>query len=546
MNNINILFPVLYLISFLIFLHKRSKLMMHFFQQEEYENRRFIKYISNKFRFIDKRLSGIILLFALSLILTKNIHIHLIIISILLLISALTHPDPCKKAKKILVYTKRVKRIFIIFYFIFVSILLISLFKLYLNKNILILYLITIAFIQLIPFIIVLCNFLLSPIEKRIRNKFLQEAKQKIKHLQPIIIGITGSYGKTSTKHILEHIMCSVSPTLATPGSVNTEMGITRIIREQLKPLHKYFIVEMGAYYPKAISNRCELTPPTYGIITSIGNSHYERFKNEENIAKTKFELAQAVFKNKEGKLVLNADAIDKKYINKYCKKHKANIFKISASPKEKDAYLISEEKLTKNGVEFKIQIGKKSFKIKAPLYGKHQISNIALSFALAYNLGVEPETIIASLKSVPQIKHRLEVNRVKADHDYILIDDAYNANPTGFKSALEILKLLKQKNGRTILITPGMAELGNLHNEKHYEIGKIAGQFVDIALIVVPKRIKSFINGFKETAKAKQKLLEFDTFYDAKQWLDKNLLTNDTVLYENDLPDLYETKIKI
>lgn len=536
-------FYTLYLISFLIFLYKRSKIMMHFFQQEEYDGCRFIKYISRKLKFIDKRLSGIILLSAFTLFLTKDFRIHISLISALLLISAFLHPNPCKKAKKVLVITQRVRRILTVFYTIFFIILSGFFYTFCYCGGVTKFYPATIILIQLIPFVIVLANICLKPLEKKVRNKFLNEAKEKMAELNPIVIGITGSYGKTSVRHILEHIMSSVVPTLATPGSVNTEMGITRVIREKLKPEHKYFIVEMGAYAPGAIANRCELAPPTYGILTVIGNAHYERFKNEANVAKTKFELAQAVFKNKEGKMIINVDAVKKKYIDKYCKKNEDKVIRVSAS-KGKKGYVVSDEKFTKDGVEFKIKVGKKSYKIKSPLYGEHQVSNIAVCFALAHSIGIPAESIVASLKSVKPMRHRLEVKKMPDGH--ILIDDAYNSNPTGFKSALSTLKLLKKKGGRTILVTPGMAELGELHDKKHTEIGKIAGEFVDVLIAVVPKRIKTFIDGFKQNSSSSQKVLEFDTFSKATEWLNSNIESNDVVLYENDLPDLYETKLKI
>jgi len=516
---------------------------MHLFQQEEYENGRFIKYISKKFKFIDKRLTLAILLSLLTLLLTKDIGIHLSLLSALFLTSTFLHVDPCKRAKKVLVCTQRVKRIFAVFYLIFIVIFATAFYKVCFHKNPTTLYLTSILLVQIIPFVIVLANLCLQPFENRVRRKFLLEARGKILDFKPIVIGITGSYGKTSTKHILAHIMSSVVPTLVTPGSVNTEMGITRVIREKLMPEHKYFIVEMGAYQLGSIANRCELTPPTHGIITSVGNAHHERFGSEANVAKTKFELAQAVLKEGIGKLIINVDAVNKKYIDRYCKKCEKNLIKVSTN-KEKGDYIISEEKITKNGIEFNITINDKSFKVKAPIYGKHQISNTALSFALAYNIGISPESIIASLGSVTQVKHRLETTKTPAGH--ILIDDAYNSNPTGFKSALGTLKLLRQTNGRTILVTPGMAELGKLHDDEHFKIGEVVGKFVDIVLVVVPERIPTFIKGFKVTAKLSQILLEFASFCEAKEWLDKNIKPNDTILYENDLPDLYETQVKI
>lgn len=537
MNLMNLTY-VVYTVSFLFFLIRRSKLMMHFFQQEEYYGGRFIKYISGKLRFIDKRLSiAIFLLFAATSI-TKDLYIHLFILSALFCISAFMHHDPCKKAKKVLVITTRVKRIYTVFYLIFVLIFAVHILTLNLSSF----YFLNILLIQLIPFVIVLSNVLLKPTEKRVCNKYLQEAKDKMAELKPIVIGITGSYGKTSTKHILAHIMSSFVPTIATPGSVNTEMGITRVIREKLLPRHKYFIVEMGAYCRGSIANRCELAPPTYGMVTSIGDAHYERFKSIDNVAKTKFELADAVFKNGKGDMIINSDAIDKKFVREYEKKGKGKFLKLSGL--KKDDFTVSKEKETKDGIEFTITIKKRSCKVKAPVYGKHQISNVAMCFAMAYKIGISPDSIVAALKSCPQISHRLEVKRNLASAT--LIDDAYNSNPIGFKSALKTLKVLKQKGGRTILVTPGMVELGDLHDVKHHELGREAGKIADYVLAIIPDRIQSFIEGFYETASSSKKLLGFNTFKEARKWLDKNTTPKDVVLYENDLPDLYENRIKI
>lgn len=177
-------------------------------------------------------------------------------------------------------------------------------------------------------------------------------------------------------------------------------------------------------------------------------------------------------------------------------------------------------------------------YTLQAPLYGLHHGANMAISFAAAAKMGIAPADIITALSRCPQITHRLEVKRISDGS--ILIDDAFNSNPQGFASALELLPVLKDDGGRSILITPGMVELGPAHDEEHTKIGELAAKTCDIVLAVSPERIGSFTKAFKERAPDKE-LLEFATFKDAEAWLVANRKSGDVVLIENDLPDLYE-----
>ena len=540
----------------IVFSYKRLRLLVHFFQQEEYDNKRFLSYVIKGSRLIDKKFSLALLVssFFTCLLLDSNIFLLLISSSIVIIFSCFER-NPSKKAKKVLSFTARVKRILSVSFFILFAVLstFLILFDLkgHLEKVLLIVFI-----IQFLPFFLILSNAALRPFEKKIQNRYLNEAKKKIVGIKPIIIGVTGSYGKTSVKHILCHILSSVFPTLKTPGSVNTQMGITRIIREKLKKDHKYFIVEMGAYGKGSIKRLCELTPPHYGIITSVGNAHYERFQSIENVAKTKFELHESV-KDQKGYTFINADAIEKRFISleekniiqtkeypyKMCSENPSSgEFYKRISKSMKDDYLISDIKQTKKGLQFKIIHKNKIFSLKTPLYGTHHVGNIVLCFAIAQKIGLDPHIIVATLRSVPQIKHRLEVIRSK--RGAIIIDDAYNSNPTGFLSALEVLNVLKKDNGRRILVTPGMIELGKLHEKKHKELGKEASKYVDVVLAISPKRIHSFICSFEKSMDKNQKIYKFNTFAEAKKWIESNATEKDTILYENDLPDLYENAV--
>lgn len=526
-------------ISFAIFCHKRLLLLLQLFQQEEYDGPRFLSYILKDFRLVDKKLSAaLLIMITASYVFAIPQLIVMIVCAVdLLFFAYISQQLIIQNSKKSLVITSRVKRLLWIFY-----VMMAGLFYLFACWHLQdgffgLIYLVLL--IQLIPLLIVFSNIMLQPYEKIIQKSFLRQAEDKISSFSPQIIAITGSYGKTSTKHILYHILSSVAPTLTTPGSVNTQMGITRIIREKLQKEHKYFIVEMGAYGIGSIKKLCDLTPPDSGIITAVGNAHYERFKTIDNVAQAKFELNQAVAK-KQGKTFVNADMVADDYIKKY-----GSDLILVGQQKLADGYEIKECKQVIDGLELKIKYGRKTYKIAAPLYGSHHGGNIALAFALAHDLGIDADTIIAALKTVPQIKHRLEL--LKPKNAAVIIDDAYNSNPTGFNAALGILELFKkERKSRTILVTPGMVELGDLHDEKHQEIALKAAKIVDIAIVIMPHRIPSFIKTFNENKKPQQQLFEFESFVKAKEWIDNNARSGDVILYENDLPDLYENKIKL
>lgn len=506
-------------ISTFLFCYFRTLFLILFFQQNEYRTKWFLKYIFKRAELIDKKLTFfLILIWALSFI------FPIVIWGIipLFIIFTISENNFISKAKKKLAITKRVKRILVLD----LSLVALVIFILTMTLPQILVALIS---IQLLPFLLVISNIILSPVEMHIQKKFKNEAIRKIKKLNPTVIGITGSYGKTSTKHILAHILSGNLPVLWIPGSINTEMGITRIIREKLTEQHKYFIVEMGAYFKGSIDKLCRLVNPQHGIITSIGQSHYEHFKTQETIAAAKFELGEWVIKN-DGILIVNSLQINEKFLPKNIKMIKVG--------KDSDIY-ISNVVQTRDGLNFNFHKNNQVYDITTPIYGEHQAMNIALSIEMASKLGMPMNTILTTLKTLPQINHRLEV--LHKNNDIIIVDDAYNSNIDGFKSGLNLLQVLRKT--RRILITPGMVELGKMHDQQHYEIGKYAGERVDIAIIIRSDRIPTFVKGFSETSSQKTELIELNSFSEAQSWMQKNLQKGDVVLLENDLTDIYESK---
>jgi UDP-N-acetylmuramoyl-tripeptide--D-alanyl-D-alanine ligase len=519
------------ILGLFIFSIFRLRLLMLFFQQKEYNAKWFIKFVfSEKWRLVDKRLTiTILLLFFLGRQISQQTLLSLSLLPIFA-ISVFFEERFIARAKKKMVVTQRAKRIlgttlFLVAIGIGITI--------YTKVN---LFVSSIIIIQLLPFLLMGGNLILEPLEKNIQKKFLNEAKEKLAKLNPIVIGITGSYGKTSTKHILAHILSGNLPILFTPRSINTEMGVTRVIRESLTDEHKYFVIEIGAYFKGSIEKMCKFVKPKHGIITSIGQAHYEYFKTQETIAAAKFELGEWINgNNNDGKgiLVVNTNQIEEYLI--------PNMPMIKVG-RGSNIY-VSDIKQTKDGISLKFHNKEEEYQVEAPVYGIHQANNIAIAIEMALQLGMSMNTILATLKTLPQTNHRLEV--LKREGSYTIIDNAYNSNSEGFKSGLELLQTLNE--GRRILVTPGMVELGKIHDSAHYEIGKIAGKSVDIAIIVASRRIPTFIKGFKETAnKNTTQLLEVPSFADAQKWLNENAGRGDVVLLENDLPDVYESEFSL
>lgn len=516
MNGVSFVFLLL---SLCFFSYYRLKVLLIFFQQEEYNGKWFLQYAFKNLRLFDKKL-----VVALAVLWFFSCFYDWGIWAIFPLLAYFAYKQKwvLDEAKKKLSMTSRVKRI------MSVSLGIVVLLSIILSK---ISWFATyILVIEFLPIILVLSNVFLVPVENKIQKKFLLEAERNLKECHPVVIGITGSYGKTSTKHILGHILNSVAPTLWTPGSVNTKMGICRIIREKLKPTHRYFIVEMGAYFKGSIERLCKFVNPQHGIITSVGEAHYEHFSSQKNIAEAKFELGDWVHKN-EGFLVIGSNQILEKYIPDY------PLVKVG----DKENIHVENMHQTSNGLSFLFCYNNEKIEVEVPLYGMHHIGNVALALEMAIKLGVPVSTAVSALKHLPQIAHRLEV---KKQGNLTIIDDAYNSNPEGFKSALQLLSVFE--GGRKILVTPGMVELGELHDSAHLSLGREAGKRVDIVLLVVSERIPSFIKGFNETSSSDKQLIKVSSFKEAFAWIQKNALPGDVILLENDLPDVYETRFSL
>lgn len=438
--------------------------------------------------------------------------------------------------KKPLVFTDRMKRLMKIFVSFNVVIMYTSIIAyLLFGEKIALAYLLVLAFELYIirAKSVKFANILAQPIENKINHGFYIQAQNKIKKEKENklkVVGITGSYGKTSTKLVLNDIVKNSLKTYVTPSSFNTPMGISKVINNELESGTEVFISELGARYVGEIKEVAELVMPDIAMFTNIGPCHIETFGSMENIVKTKFELIDTL---KEGGLAIF------NYDNPYIKEKAAEIKtrKVYISL-EDDAcdYFAKDITVGEFGTEFTLVYKNKEYKLKTKLLGKHNIYNVLLSVAAARELGMSMEEIQEAVLNVNQVEHRLSL--VENPNNLIIIDDAFNSNPSGAQAALDVISEFKE--GKKIVISPGMVELGELQYEENKKFGKNAAAVVDHFIIVAEVNKEAIKDGLVEGGLDEDKIHEAASLSDAQLILQKICQAGDVILFENDLPDNY------
>jgi UDP-N-acetylmuramoyl-tripeptide--D-alanyl-D-alanine ligase len=383
----------------------------------------------------------------------------------------------------------------------------------------------------LMPLALVAANALLIPYERSVQRGYEADARRRVHDVHPFIVGITGSYGKSSTKSMLAHILQFDAPTLAASGSINTLMGVTRHVREELVFGHKFMVVEMGAFKTGSIRRLCELTPPSAGIITAVGDMHLERFGSLEEIVRAKSELAEGVPAG--GLLVVNADSpgalqIAKRFADR-------TVLLYGETSAEALTTRVEQIVFSKQGTSFVLRTRERAYQCFTPLLGRPIILNLAGAFTLARGVGMDPEVIVAAMRTLKPVPNRLEVIE---ERGITWIRDAYNSNQFGFRAALEVAAALPV--ARRFLATPGVIELGGDQFTVNRALSKEAAAVCDTTLVVSETNREAFAAGHRDAGREGQ-LVSVPTRTDAFRWLRDTLKEGDAVILENDLPDLYE-----
>ena len=384
----------------------------------------------------------------------------------------------------------------------------------------------------LLVFLVPLAHIIMYPWEELNKLRHIRIAKRKLKKYPYLIkIGITGSYGKTSTKYILNSILSSKYNVCMSPHSFNTAMGLCQVVDKYLEPYHEVLIAEMGANTCGDIAFLCKLIEPQMGIVTGVGNQHLRTFYSRNNVKNTKYELVKHIEQKEKGFMVFNGNNETTAEFYNTCKCEKALV-----SVEQKDnCYLYAKDiKLSTTGTEFNVVYDNQTYPCKTNLIGEHYVQDILMAIAIALKLDVPMKNIINSIAELQPTAHRLEYKKV---NNYNVLDDSYNSSVEGYQSALKVLNLFK---GKKIIVTPGLVELGFEEKQCNNDFGKAISEVCDVCIIVNEANKESISSGIASNENNKTIIVEASSLDDAKIKLTQYLEEDCCVLFENDLPDNY------
>ncbi len=519
-NTMFILFCAVMLVSALFSLIKQFQML----QQNSYFPSRYFKWISDSY--FNSLIVLTVVFCLISVSFGLNIYLSFalaVIFAVLRIISAIKEH---KKSIKKLVFTKRIWRLFGAAFLLLVIIFAVSNCASALVKGIFFGLLLFLSVFT--PVLVFAAYYITYPIEKAFNNYYISDAKKIIAaHGGLTVVGVTGSYGKTGTKFILQKLLSEKFNVLATPQSFNTPLGVVRTIREKLKPATQIFVCEMGAKNIGDIKEICDIVNPTVGIITSVGPQHLETFKTTDNVFKTKFELYDACKQN-GGRVFVNTESevIKNNLEGKSC---------VTYGFKDSDV-MAQNITYSESGAEFDIVVGNTTIPVKTKLLGRHNVLNITGAAAIALSLGVTPEDIRFAVSRLEPTEHRLELKSYI--NGSVVLDDAYNANPEGCIEAVSVLSCFNNK--KKVIITPGLVELGEKEYDFNYKLGLAAAQVCDIIILVGKNRSIPLSDAINTTAFNKENLFVVSSFAEALKVYTQFADSNTALLIENDLPDNY------
>ena len=389
-------------------------------------------------------------------------------------------------------------------------------------------------FVIFCPFELLVADWMNSPVEKAINNWYIKDARRILAaHKGLTVIGVTGSFGKTSTKNYLYRILSEKYNVLMTPGNYNTTLGVVRTIREKLEPFHEIFICEMGAKEVGDIKEICDLVHPVIGIVTAVGEMHLETFGSFENIQKTKFELIDSLPSDGFGVINEESEGIATyKGVREDCE-----IVRFGIDAHRVDVRVAGIE-YTQNGMEFDVIDKAGTLHLRTQLLGEANILDLTGAVVIARHLGVGDRQIALAVSKIQAVEHRLSLSRRGS---LTILDDAYNSNPTGAAMALGVLATMKlPEGGRRICVTPGFVELGSRQADACRELGALAARSADILIIVNKYNRAAILEGAKSAGMPDDNIMCADTLSEAVAALTILATPGSAILYENDLPDTF------
>lgn len=376
-----------------------------------------------------------------------------------------------------------------------------------------------VAVVWAVPAILDVTARALKPYEDRRAQRFVDQAVTRLTRVHPRVVAITGSYGKTSTKHHIVDLLAADGDVVATPRSFNNRAGLSRAINENLADGTRVFIAEMGTYGPGEIRALCEWCVPEIAVITAIGPVHLERMKTLVTIEGAKFEITE-----KAKVVIVN---VDDPVLARWPTQ------RASGEKRYRTAGSLNSEasvRVRDDGDEWTVIVDNEvlgSISATASV----QPTNLACALAVALELGTPSDQLVARASSVRPIDNRSNV--VTAASGVIVIDDTFNANP---QSALSAIKTLSNvaATGRRVVVTPGLVELGREQYSENLVLAQKVAAAQDELVIVKRTNALPLETGYRGPVR------RFNSRDEAVTWVRASLVAGDGVLYLNDLPDHY------
>jgi len=377
--------------------------------------------------------------------------------------------------------------------------------------------------------IVVVCDlvvdvavWVLAPVEVRLAGPWVRRARRRLQQVRPRVVAITGSYGKTSTKHHLAELLSGSMSVVPTPRSFNNRAGLAMAINDQLADGTKVFIAEMGTYGVGEIREICTWCPPDVAVLTAIGPVHLERFGTIERIVEAKAEVTE-----RARVVVCNADDERLAALAESLRAQGRDVRTAGSDRADVDA------RVAVAGERWHVALGGEPLLVISPIPGI-QPTNLASALAAAVALGAEPAALAARLPHVAPVPNRLTV--ASAPSGVLVVDDTYNANPAGAGAALELLRSLPI-DGRRVVVTPGMVELGSRQQTENEAFAGAAARFASAVVVVGRTNEAALRRGATQGGAAVVRVASRER---AVEWVRGSLTHGDAVLYENDLPDHY------
>ncbi len=396
---------------------------------------------------------------------------------------------------------------------------------------------VAVAAVLAAPVLVDLACWITSPVERRRSGRFVDAAAARLARVAPTVVAVTGSYGKTSTKGYITHLVRPTRTVVATPASFNNRAGLARAVNEQLSDGTEVFVAEMGTYGPGEIADLCRWCPPDLAVITAIGPVHLERFGSVDRIVEAKSEIIDPA-----GDVVLQ---VDDPALAALADRHAAGgkrVVRCSGSDRSADVCVVRCD----GGARVSAYVAGQALAEDVEVPTGLQPSNLACAIGVALGLKVEPGAIASRLRDLPGVDHRLQAGR--AASGATILDDTYNSNPAGASAALAVLAGARGQGDqgepagpqRLVVVTPGMVELGRRQFEENRRFGAAVAAVATDLLIVGRTNRRALAAGVASVADSATSVQLLGDRHRAVEWVKEHVKDGDTVLYENDLPDHY------